>query len=155
MLAAFLPGLAPRAEAALDAYQSAVQASDDRTPETQPQLDRYDASFRVKQTGICNISAITTLLNRRLAYDGKTGSFTPKQVLEANDCTSITSSGTKYSYTGDTDRWGSRTYTKSGASYVAARLTASTVKRETTKDNFYQYLALLLHEHPEGVAIRS
>ncbi len=155
LLLSLLPGLAPRAEAAQDAYQRAVQAIDERKPESQPQLDRYDASFRAKQTGICNISAITTLLNRRLAYDGKTGSFTPKQVLQANGCTNITSSGTKYSYTGDTDRWGNRTYTKSGVSYTAARLTASTVKSETTKDNFYQYLALLLHEHPEGVAIRS
>lgn len=136
-------------------YHDAVAAIDSKNPKRQTQLSRYNEDFTERKTGICNVSAMVTLLNRRLAYDDRPGSFTPEDVLTSLGCSNIKNSGTKYYYEGDTGKWFSATYSNGSYSYKSAYISSSTVKKATNKEGFYQYIASLLQEHPEGIAIRN
>lgn len=129
---------------------------DAKNPKTQTQVARYNEDFSEKITGLCNVSSSVTLLNRALAYHYLSGSFTPTLVLKGCGCTNIKNSGNKYYYKGDTDNWiTGRTYTLNGNSFKISAIYASSIKNATTKANFYEYIAGLLHKHPEGVAIRN
>ena len=136
-------------------FEKAVSSINAAKPKTQGQLSRYSANMKHRITGICNISSLVTLLNRRLAYDGVKSSFTAKKALQANGCTNIVIKGSKCSYTGNTDGWYNRSYSAGGKTYSPVWRGAAAVKQETTRANFYLYLALLLHQHPEGVILRS
>lgn len=146
------------AESADDQYTTDKQyfdLIDSMNPKRQNQIARYDSSFSTRKTGLCNVSAMVTLLNRKVIYDNLNFSFTPTDVLKANGCTSIKSSGDKYYYSGDTGLWGYKKYTLNGASFQAGTISGSAVKSATTKENFNKYIASLLHTHPEGIAIRN
>ncbi len=162
MLAMILPTMAREAEAAeTSAYEAAVNAIDAKKPKTQKQVDHYDINNRSKKiSGNCNVSSINTLLNRRLAYDGKSGSFAIADILNAcGNKGGLTISGNKLYYPNNscTDKWASRKYSKSGAAYQAKSESLNDVKKKVSKytlDSFKQYVALMLHEHPEGIAAR-
>lgn len=170
LLAAFALLLAgsteARADSSYEEYQELVKEIEEQKPFRQLQLYRVDAAGN-KLTGICNACAVTTLLNRRLAYDGKTGEdFTIYDVFEA--CGVIVKAGpiawkgsegaeTGYVYKGDTGHWSKIRYTNgAGTSYQAVRVDAEDVMAEVEADgSFSNYLIRMLHEHPEGVCIRN
>ncbi len=129
-------------------------AIDAAGPKSQQMLYRYNSGFTASTARLSNLSSMVTLLNRRLARDGRSGSFTPKNVLEGNNCTGIASKGVKYTYTGSMNAWYGRQYSNGTYDYKAVRITAATVKSSVKKANFYYYLANLLHQHPEGIILR-
>lgn len=140
-------------------YKRVVDAINSKNPYTQIQISRYsDRNFTNRTTGLCNVSSITTLLNRRLAYDNKDGQiFTVLNVLTSNSCTNITYSGTKYYFDGNTGNWWSILYKNSNRTqYYAKKIPASTVKQTVkNKNEFDVYLANLLYTHPEGICVRN
>ena len=143
-------------------YQKTVAAIDAKKPAAQRQLDHYDNKTGKKISGNCNISSIITLINRRLAYDNRNVTFRVADAMKAYKCTNYTQSGNKLYYPNNncSDGWASTTYKIDGYSYQA-----KSIKKKTVEDaikaygsysfeNFCQYIALLLHEHPEGIAAR-
>ena len=133
--------------------------------------------------GLCNISAITTLLNRRLAADYICDSFSVEDVLASLGCREITTdhklySGTKgetkgekwcqyYSFStkvgsGTTKYWGTGNYKKGSYSY-GARLELSNSgkpdgiknKLHISREDMNAYFAMLLHKNPEGIAVHA
>lgn len=125
------------------------------------------------QDGRCNVSAMTTLLNRKYALDSINSSeerinyFTPTDVLEANGCTNINQHGKNekgqhlYSYEGRTGDWynSEKKYTNSeGVTYSPKRIGIDEAKRVVNNEygrSYEEYIAHLLDEHPEGIAIRN
>lgn len=147
---------------------------DSINPPRQVQIRRCtSAGFNSNEGGICNISSITTLLNRKYAYDhGGQGTdyFTPEDSFRANGCTDITYHGNKpsgdhkgqdyYQYKGSTNNWSiEKTYSNgSDASYVSHAISKSTVKKDVESNyggSYEKYVAHLLEEHPEGICIRN
>lgn len=155
MLVPMLPSSSEAASS--NPFEAAVAAIEAKKPKTCTQISHYDATFTNKQDGLCNVCSMVTVLNRRLAYDNRSGSFTATDVISACGCTNIRSNkdGTRYSYNGGTGTWFQKTYTKGGVSYQAVKISVDTVKKCTAKAGFNHYIALLLHEHPEGIVIRS
>ena len=148
----------PAAALAADAvlYSDAVSAIDAKNPPRQTQMTRYSADFNTRITGICNVCATDTLLNRRSAYDGADGYFTVTDVLKGCGCTDIVINGVNCSYTGDTGYTHSSTYTNAnGVKYTTKKIEGAVAKGLSNSANFYLYIALLLHQHPEGIAIRN
>ena len=123
--------------------------------------------------GVCNVSAITTLLNRRLAADYISGSFSVRDVLQSLNCGNIITDGVIYSnknfgtsgtkcyqywyYTGGTGNWcvSGTNYYNGNTNYSVSQISGSAIKNATSKNGFYEYIAGLLHQHPEGIAIRN
>ena len=151
-----VPMLPSSSEAASsNPYVDAVAAIDAKKPKTVAQLAHYDKTFTKKLDGLCNVCSMVTVLNRRLAYENRSGSFTATDVIRACGCKNIKNSGSKYSYDGGTGTWFNKTYAKNGVSYQAVKISADTVKKNASRGTFYHYIAMLLHEHPEGIVIRS
>ncbi len=147
-------------------YQELVRAIEEQDPYRQRQLYRIDAAGN-KITGICNACSITTLLNRRLAYDGKDEkSFYIYNVFDACGVTvkqgprtwdGSQGEDTGFVYDGDTGFWSRLKYTNAdGTTYQAVRIAAEDVGAYVRQyGSFANYLIRLLHEHPEGVCIRN
>ncbi len=166
MLMALLPstGVA-ETSAEYNAFKQIVQRIDSQNPYKAPQAYRVEWDKdngrwinyqKRKHPGICNISATTTLLNRRLAYDNKSGKFTIEDSLRSNGCTKIkgpynwiniyknTKKKNGYSYSGDSCYWWEKTYTNSdGVQYTTKHLKPSTIDSE--------YIIAQLMQHPEGI----
>lgn len=132
----------------------------------------------VKNTGLCNISAITTLCNRKLYLDGKgsQSKFTVEDSIEANGCSIIRGplkdyyerdkhgnliynmyGRDAYLYNGGTSGWWSRKlYTnENGTTYTTSVLMKADIDRKKGSSSYEEYLANLLMEHPEGVCLRN
>lgn len=147
-------------------YQTKVKAIEAKNPPRQTQLYRVDSNGD-KESGICNVSAVTTLLNRRMAYDNRSGQFTVFNVFAANSCTNVvgprtwngSSAATGYEYTGGTGSWNSKKYVNdSGYAYQAKSISKSAIATNMSNlgiPYFNTYLATLLREHPEGVCLRN
>ena len=148
-----------------DDYKALVMGIENEGPPQQIQLYRIDSNGD-RITGICNVCSITTLLNRRLAYDGKTDEeFTVYDVFDA--CGVTVRSGPSYwnenrgktgfVYSGDTGYWSKLKYKNdSGTSYQAIRVGVDQIKDGINETgSFNNYLIKLLHEHPEGICIRN
>ena len=137
---------------------------DEKKPMSQYQIKHYSGSSDLG--GICNVAAMTTLLNRRLAAENKTETFTAKQVFQSLGCTNISSDGKlygnkgfenqRYYYSGSTGHWWNSdvVYKNGYSSYQVRKITGETIRKATNKDDFNAYMAGILHEHPEGVAVR-
>ena len=147
---------------------------DEINPPQQVQIRRCtSAGFNSNEGGICNISSITTLLNRKYAYDhgGEAKDyFTPEDSFKANGCTDIIFHGHKdsgdhsnqdyYQYKGSTNNWSiEKTYSNgSDASYVSHAISKSAAKKQVESNyggSYEKYVAHLLEEHPEGICIRN
>ena len=134
---------------------------------------RNNANLQSDGGGACNVSAITTLLNRRLAADYQSGTFTVSNVLTSLNCKNIYTDGKLYSdknfgtsgtklfqyyyWTGTSSTWcvGGTNYSNGSKSYTISQIKGSTIKSKTDKAGFNAYIASLLHDHPEGIAIRN
>lgn len=168
MLVMIMPLVAREADAAetsaYEAYQAVVKAIDDKKPKTQKQLTLYDSKTEKKKTGICSVCSITTLLNRRLAYDNISASFNAVEVVKkcggSDAREGYNKKGKNYGIYAHGYRsiWASRKYSKGGANYQATTIGLTNVKKKIGKnynfDSFTQYIALQLHEHPEGIVAR-
>ena len=130
------------------------------------------AGFNSNLGGICNISSVTTLLNRKYAYDHGSEAadyFTAEDAFKANGCTNIKFHGHStsgdhpdqdyYQYNGGTDGWANKTYSNgSDASYTTHSISAATARNDVNKyygGSYKEYVAHLLEEHPEGICIRN
>ena len=152
------------ADNAHDEYKELVMGIENEGPPQQIQLYRVDSNGD-RITGICNVCSITTLLNRRLVYDGRTDEeFTVNDVFEA--CGVEVKAGpiywngngkTGYRYSGDTGYWSRLKYKNDwGTSYQAIRVGVDQIKDGINETgSFNNYLIKLLHEHPEGICIRN
>lgn len=115
----------------------------------------------------CNVSAITVLLNRKMAADNRSDRFTIEEVLHSFGCRDISyyegqdSQTHQYWYWNDnikhdTGVWGNanRPYTKGGVKYTVKQIDGGTARSKAgSSDNITAYFANLLHEHPYGVAV--
>ncbi len=147
-----------------DDYKELVVDIENEGPPQQIQLYRVDSNGD-RITGICNVCSITTLLNRRLVYDGKTDEeFTVNDVFDA--CGVSVKAGpiywngsgkTGYRYSGDTGYWSRLKYRNEyGTSYQAIRVSVDEIKDGVNSaGSFSNYLIGLLHKHPEGICIRN
>lgn len=147
-----------------DDYKELVMGIENEGPPQQIQLYRVDSNGD-RITGICNVCSVTTLLNRRLAYDGRTDEeFTVDDVFEA--CGVEVKAGpiywngngkTGYRYSGDTGYWSRLKYKNDwGTSYQAVRVSVDEIKDGiNSAGSFNNYLINLLHKHPEGICIRN
>ncbi len=147
-----------------DDYKELVVEIENEGPHQQIQLYRVDSNGD-RITGICNVCSITTLLNRRLVYDGRTNEeFTVNDVFEA--CGVEVKAGpiywngngkTGYRYSGDTGYWSRLKYKNdSGTTYQAIRVGVDQIRDGVNETgSFNNYLIKLLHEHPEGICIRN
>ena len=147
-----------------DDYKELVVDIENEGPHQQIQLYRVDSNGD-RITGICNVCSITTLLNRRLVYDGKTDEeFTVNDVFDACGVTVYAgpiywngNGKTGYRYSGDTGYWSRLRYTNdSGTSYQAIRVGIDQIRDGINETgSFNNYLIKLLHAHPEGICIRN
>lgn len=147
---------------------------DSRNPISEYQIrNRKNADLTGDNGGLCNVSAITTLLNRRLAADNYSGTFSVTNVFQSLGCKNIKTDGKLYSgknfetsgtkwcqyyyFNGSTSSWcvSGTTYSNGDHTYTVTQISGSTVKNSTSKENFNAYIANLLHQHPEGIAIRN
>ena len=147
---------------------------DSNNPKSEYQIRfRNNSNLSSDGGGACNVSAITTLLNRRLVADYQSGSFTVSNVLTSLGCTNIYTDGKLYSdknfgtggkklfqyyyWKGSSSNWcvSGKKYNNGNNSYTITQIGASTIKNNTSKANFNAYIANLLHNHPEGIAIRN
>ena len=131
-----------------------------------------------KWQGTCNVSAMTTLLNRAYALNidnieqSDVHYFTIEDVFEGNNVRNLRYQGNKkdpvrnpnghelYSYSGGTaSSWYNSTYTNGhGVSYSSHAITAREARRAVNNDyggSYEEYVAHLLDEHPEGICVRS
>lgn len=146
-------------------YRTAVASC-----KVEPQLQVYSVdSNNNKKSGLCNIASMTTLLNRRLALDGKTDEkFTVEEAIEANGCVikrgpvSVNGKNKKYvgyEYSGGTAGSASKKYVNSsGTAYQAVSIGAAAFNNNMknlgiTDPN--EYIVKLLEEHPEGILLRN
>lgn len=136
---------------------------------------RKNQDLSTDDGGHCNISAITTLLNRRLAADYRSGSFSVTNVLKSLGYSTVKTDGKLYSGinfetngtkwcqyyyfsgSGTSANWcvSGKQYNNGSYSYKVTKISDSTIKSKTTKEGFNAYIASLLHDHPEGIAIRN
>lgn len=142
-----------------DSYRAEVEALNTQNVPLQPQRYRVEIS---QPTGICNVVAATQLLNRRLAYDlgNNYTNFTLKEVItqcgntvtKAEVANTYRSGNTGYVYSGNgTSSWYNYSYSSSGKEYSFTKIEKESIKT----DNFNEYLATLLLEHPEGIHYRG
>lgn len=145
-------------------YRAAVASC-----KVKPQLQVYSVyPNNNKKSGLCNIASMTTLLNRRLALDGKTDEkFTVEEAIKANGCVikrgPVVVNGTNqkagYEYSGGTAGSASKKYVNSsGTSYQAVSIGASAFNNNMKKMGITdpnEYIVKLLEEHPEGVLLRN
>ena len=154
-------------------YRKKINAlNKDKSIPVQKQLYRVKSNGKggyTKTSGICNISSVETLLNRRLALDGKDEWFTTEDVLTSNGCkvskSAVTWSNSKkgsesgFVYSGGTDNWSTKKYSNGeGTSYQMVRESLDTVKKNMKKEgitDYTKYIASVLDEHPEGICIRN
>jgi len=160
----------PSTQTVSGSYREKVDYINSQDVPTQHQIYRLDNNHN-KETGVCNISSITTLLNRKLALEGKSDeNFTVQDAFRANGCTVKESGVTWYSggnskgatgyvYNGGTGNWGSKNYSNAdGTSYQAVSESKSAIDsnmRALGITNYNQYLVKMLEEHPEGICLRN
>jgi len=153
-------------------FKARFNQIEQKNPPYQKQLyhvtQNPDGSYS-KSSGICNISSVTMLLNRKMALDGKEGNgyFTPNQTLRdagANVSQSGVDwaqgkAGTGYVYSGGTDGWANKTYSNdNGVSYTTVSENQDAIKRNMANLGITdegQYMVKMLQEHPEGICIRN
>ena len=138
-----------------------------------------DGKINVKEgTGQCNASALTTLLNRRLAYDGNYSSstrFRINDVFAANGVI-LKYEDEKRAQTGqkgyrcyvfdnnkDTGGWAEsgKKYSNQNNSvtYTVRSISGGDWKNKSNNPegitDFYEYIVYLLMQHPEGICVRN
>lgn len=136
-----------------------------RAPSSNPNASRGQ--------GICNISSITTLLNRQYALDNantpssEMDYFTVTDALESNGCRNIEfinvegrTGQERYTYDGGTgSTWYRTTYTNGeGVAYSSHAIGAREARRAVNNDfggSYEEYVASLLDEHPAGLCMRN
>ena len=149
----------------------AQQIIADKNPPSQIQIKECNSKgVWGSGDGRCNVSAMTTLLNRRVALDSvidnKTADyFSAEDVLIANGCTVIKDHGNKkdhyhaIQYEGQTGSMYSKTYSNGTDTYVGHRVTNNTVKSIVNKSpyngSYESYIADMLEKHPEGLIVRN
>ena len=111
--------------------------------------------------GLCNVSSITMLLNRRYALDhgGSENAdwFSLEDVFRGNKCTVRDASGKNVSISGSTGHWYDHSYDNgSGTSYYATCIGSGSVAKKVQEYGSHEeYFAAMLDQHPEGIVIRS
>lgn len=122
-----------------------------------------------KDTGLCNVASVVTLLNRNLYYENKGNEthFTVMNAFSANGC-AVKYGPTKnwsgntynrdgYEYEGGTGSWAcALKYTNgSGTSYTVVNERLATIDKNKGDLSYEEYFAQLLRQHPEGICIRK
>lgn len=173
-LLAIYPAFADLSDADRAVDTARFDTIDSQGPVSEYQIRSRSSDYKTDRGGLCNVSAITTLLNRRLAADYISGSFSVADVFKSLGCKNYKTDGKLYSdkafgqdssslkfqywyKEGDTGHWcvNNTKYTTGSYSYTVKQISGSTVRKATTKDGFNAYIAGLLHQHPEGIAIRN
>ena len=70
---------------------------DARGPISEYQIRSRSSDYKTDKGGLCNVSSIATLLNRRLAADYRTGRFTVANVFKSLGCKNYKTDGKLYS----------------------------------------------------------
>lgn len=166
----------------MEQFAEIYESIEDQNPYVQVQVSRatiVNGKINVNSgDGQCNASSLTTLLNRRLAYDGlysKANKFRINEVFSANGVTlkyddmKKAETGQKgyncyvFSNNKDTGGWAKtgKKYTNSNgtATYKIHRIGSDEWKNKSNNPygikDLNEYAVYLLMQHPEGVCVRS